>query len=75
MVDIWFDPTSVPDICHAVTVRKGEETFTLEVLQHLGDGMVRCISMHPTDGLSRGMIAVDTGKPISVPVGVGTLGG
>ena len=74
VVDIWFDPASVPDICHAVTVRKGEETFTLEVLQHLGDGMVRCISMHPTDGLSRGMIAVDTGKPISVPVGVGTLG-
>ena len=74
VVDAWFDPKHVPDIFHAVTVQKGDTTFTLEVLQHLGNGAVRCISMHPTDGLSRGMEAVDTGAPITVPVGIGTLG-
>ena len=74
VVDVWFSPGSVPDICHAVTVEKNGEVFTMEVLQHLGNGAVRCVSMHPTDGLSRGMSAVDTGEPISVPVGDRTLG-
>ncbi|MBE6613932.1 MAG: F0F1 ATP synthase subunit beta [Ruminococcaceae bacterium] len=74
VVDIMFDSLTLPDIFHALEIRKGEETFTLEVLQHLGHNEVRCISMQPTDGLSRGMTAVDTGAPISVPVGKGTLG-
>ncbi len=74
VVDIRFEPDQVPDIFHAVTVEKDDQSFALEVLQHLGNGAVRCISMHPTDGLSRGMGAVDTGRPISVPVGAATLG-
>lgn len=74
VVDVRFDSYDMPDIFHAVVVRNGDKTYTLEVLQHLGKGEVRCISMHPTDGLSRGMSAEDTGKPISVPVGNGTLG-
>lgn len=75
VVDILFDNNSdLPDIFHAVEVENGDKKCTLEVLQHLGDGVVRCISMHPTDGLSRGMTATDTGAPISVPVGNETLG-
>ncbi len=74
VVDVLFEPNQVPDIFHAVTVKKNDQVFAMEVLQHLGNGAVRCISMHPTDGLSRGMTAEDTGRPISVPVGSGTLG-
>ncbi len=74
VVDVLFQPDQVPDIFHALSVKKGAQCFTLEVLQHLGNGAVRCISMHPTDGLSRGMSAEDTGAPISVPVGNATLG-
>lgn len=74
VVDVMFLADRTPDIFHALTVKKGKETFTLEVLQHLGNGLVRCISMHSTDGLSRGMTAIDTGSPISVPVGSETLG-
>ncbi len=74
VVDVRFRGQRPPDIFHAVEVRRGEEVFTLEVLQHLGNGEVRCISMQPTDGLSRGLPAVDTGRPISVPVGENTLG-
>ena len=74
VVDVRFREQRPPDIFHAVEVRRGDEVFTLEVLQHLGGGEVRCISMQPTDGLSRGLPAVDTGRPISVPVGENTLG-
>ncbi len=74
VVDIRFTDLDLPDIFHALTIETTKDTFTLEVLQHLGKGEVRCISMQPTDGLSRGMTAVDTGRPISVPVGQGTLG-
>ncbi len=74
VVDIRFDDLNIPDIFHAVEIQGGSEVFTLEVLQHLGKGDVRCISMQPTDGMSRGMTAVDTGAPISVPVGEETLG-
>ena len=74
VVDVLFEPEQVPDIFHAILVKKDEQTIALEVLQHIGNGAVRCISMHPTDGLSRGMEAEDTGMPISVPVGAGTLG-
>ncbi len=75
VVDIRFPSNEhIPDIFHAVQVRIGEETYTLETLQQLGDGEVRCISMRPTDGMSRGMTAVDTGAPISIPVGEALLG-
>lgn len=74
VVDIKFSEFDQPDIFHAVVIPKGNELYTLETLQHLGRGDVRCISMQPTDGMSRGMTAVDTGAPISVPVGENTLG-
>ena len=74
VVDILFDSLALPDIYHALHIKTNGETVTLEVLQHLGHQEVRCISMQSTDGLSRGMTAVDTGEPISVPVGRPTLG-
>ena len=75
VVDILFEKNAdLPDIFHAVEVRQNDKTCVLEVLQHLGGGEIRCIAMHSTDGLSRGMPVTDTGAPISVPVGNGTLG-
>ncbi len=74
VVDILFDEMEVPDIFNAVTIDVAGETHTLEVSQHLGDGQVRCISMNPTDGMSRGMKATDTGAPIKICVGEETLG-
>ena len=74
VVDILFESLDLPDITHAVTIELDGETFVLEVCQHLGNGEVRCISMHSTDGLSRGLTAIDTGAPITVSVGVETLG-
>ena len=74
IVDVYFDDNKLPDIFHAVTIEKNNKIYTLEVLQHIGNGIVRCISMHSTDGFSRGMPVVDTGAPISVPVGKETLG-
>ncbi len=74
VVDILFDTYDLPDIFHAVTIEHNGTTFVLEVLQHLGDGVVRCISMHSTDGMSRGLTAVDTGEPITISVGEETLG-
>lgn len=75
VVDVLFpEGTPMPDIFTALEVHIGAERVILETLQHLGDNVVRCISMHPTDGLSRGVEAINTGHPISVPVGEGTLG-
>ena len=74
VVDILFNDLDLPDIFHAVVVPKGDGVITLEVSQHLNQNEIRCISMESTDGLSRGMRALDTGRPISVPVGNGTLG-
>ncbi len=74
VVDVRFDDLCLPDIFNAIIVPNGDEVYTLEVLQHLGRGEVRCISMQTTDGMSRGMTAIDTGAPISVPVGDATLG-
>jgi len=73
VLDIRFDK-DLPALYNAIEVKKGDETVVLEVAQHLGDNVVRCISMGSTDGLVRGMEAIDTGAPISVPVGEGTLG-
>ena len=58
---------------YAITVQNGEETITLEVAQHVGDNVARCIAMAGTDGLVRGMKAVDTGGPLHAPVGTATL--
>ena len=74
VVDILFDVNDVPDIFNAVTIEVNGVVHTLEVSQHLGAGEVRCISMSATDGMSRGMKAVDTDGPISICVGEQTLG-
>lgn len=75
VVDVHFpEHSSVPDIFHAVEVTINGSVYVLECLQQLGNGEVRCISMRPTDGMSRGMEAVDTGAPISVPASEGMLG-
>ena len=76
VVDVIFKKVSqVPDIFHAVEVPLDDgKTEVLECLQQLGNGEVRCIAMQPTDGLSRGMKAYDTGAPISIPVGNAMLG-
>ncbi len=74
VVDILFNENEVPDIFNAVTIEVNGELHTLEVSQHLGGGEVRCISMSATDGMSRGMKAVDTDAPIKICVGEETLG-
>ena len=74
VVDVSFDG-GLPAIYEAIKIpREGEGDLTLEVAQHLGDDMVRCIAMSSTDGLRRGMPANSTGAPISVPVGEVTTG-
>jgi F-type H+-transporting ATPase subunit beta len=78
VLDIEFPSDAMPDIYNALTVdtqiEGREETLTLEVAQHIGDGLVRAISLRPTDGIVRGSVVTDTGEPISVPVGDQTLG-
>ncbi|MCR4772483.1 MAG: F0F1 ATP synthase subunit beta [Oscillospiraceae bacterium] len=75
VVDVQFPQSGeVPGIYNALTVRARERQTVLEVVGHVGQGCVRCISLFPTDGLSRGMEAEDTGGPVTVPVGRGTLG-
>src|SRR4051795_11843532 len=78
VVDVEFAPDEMPEIYFALHVDRtlGDETrtLTLEVAQHIGDNMVRAISMQPTDGLVRGAPVIDTGAAISVPVGDATLG-
>ena len=74
VLDIKFPDGQLPNLLNAITVKKGEETITLEVAQHIGDNVARCIAMAGTDGLTRGMPAEDTGGPITVPVGECTLG-
>ena len=73
VIDVRFEG-EVPSLYNAIEVPFNEATVVLEVLQHLGNHTVRCISMHPTDGLTRGMEAMDTGSPIIVPVGEEVLG-
>lgn len=73
VVDIRFED-GLPSLYNAVEVPHEDRTIVLEVMQHLGDRTVRCISMDSTDGLRRGMEAYDTGSPIKVPVGEEVLG-
>jgi F-type H+/Na+-transporting ATPase subunit beta len=73
VVDVKFDG-ALPSILNALECSIEGRRQVLEVAQHLGEGVVRCIAMDSTDGMTRGMEVVDTGKPISVPVGQGTLG-
>ncbi|MDQ3663834.1 MAG: F0F1 ATP synthase subunit beta, partial [Actinomycetota bacterium] len=78
VVDVEFAVDEMPEIYNALTVDVSlgdtERMLTLEVEQHIGDGMVRTISMQPTDGLVRGSRVTDSGSPITVPVGDVTLG-
>lgn len=75
VVDVQFAADKdLPDLNTAITIDNHGEELTVEVAQHIGDDIVRCIAMGPTDGLTRGMDAVDTNAPISVPVGNKTLG-
>ncbi|WP_376791208.1 F0F1 ATP synthase subunit beta [Thermoflexus sp.] len=74
VVDVEFPPEELPDIYNAIEVPRDGHRLVLEVQQHLSGGTVRCIAMDTTDGLRRGMIAYDTGAPITVPVGEATLG-
>ncbi|HOD46751.1 MAG TPA: F0F1 ATP synthase subunit beta [Opitutaceae bacterium] len=78
VVDVQFPESSIPPIYQALTVEftvaGKKETLTLEVEQHLGGGVARTIAMSSSEGLVRGMEVVDTGAPISVPVGDGVLG-
>ena len=75
VLDVKYVGGNLPEINEAIEItRKDGDKLVVEVAQHLGDDTVRCIAMGPTDGLVRGMDAVATGAPISVPVGENTLG-
>ncbi len=74
VLDIQFQDGHMPELLNAIEIRKGEETLVAEVAQHVGDNVARCIAMSSTDGLRRGIEAIDTGAPISVPVGEKCLG-
>ena len=74
VVDVQFDGVRLPAIHDALTVENGGEHQVLEVLKHIGDHAVRCITLATSEGLTRGMPVTNTGAPIEVPVGAGTLG-
>ena len=74
VVDVRFAKDNLPNLLNAVEIEFGGKKLVCEVAQHIGDDVVRCIAMSSTDGLVRGTKAVDTGSPITVPVGKDTLG-
>ncbi len=74
VVDVQFPSGKMPDIYNAIEVKLDDRKIVMEVVQHIGDNSVRCVSLFSTDGLSRGCAAVDTGAPIKMPVGEATLG-
>ena len=74
VLDIKFPDGQLPSLLNAIRVENGDKSLIVEVSQHIGDNVVRCIAMSSTDGLVRGAKAVDTGGPISVPVGRECLG-
>ncbi len=74
VLDIRFADGELPNLLSAIEIENGDRKVTAEVAQHIGDNVVRCIAMSSTDGLRRGIPAVDTGAPISVPVGDCCLG-
>jgi F-type H+-transporting ATPase subunit beta len=74
VVDVKFDKDNLPKLLNAIEIDNHGVKLTIEVAQHIGDDVVRCIAMSSTDGLVRGMDAIDTGNPIRVPVGQETLG-
>ena len=81
VVDVQFDPKSIPEIYNRLTIEckdahipSGLTQINLEVAQHIGDGVVRCIALDPLEGITRGLPVTNTGAPITVPVGTETLG-
>ncbi|MDR0821011.1 MAG: F0F1 ATP synthase subunit beta [Oscillospiraceae bacterium] len=74
VLDIKFTPDNLPKLLSAIEIDNNGKRLVVEVAQHIGDDTVRCIAMGSSDGLVRGMTAVDTGSPITVPVGTATLG-
>ena len=74
VLDIRFEEDQLPSLLNAIEVPNGDKTIIAEVAQHIGDNVVRCIAMSSTDGLQRGTEVIDTGAPISVPVGDECLG-
>src|SRR5215216_1396060 len=80
VIDVEFEPIYLPPIYQALRITSAgfdvpnPIDIIVEVQQHLGEGRCRCVAMQPTEGLIRGMKALDTGKPITVPVGPATLG-
>ncbi len=74
VLDIRFDDNHLPNLLNAIELEHDGRKIVVEVAQHIGGGLVRCVSMSSTDGLVRGMQAIDTGAPITVPVGEPCLG-
>ena len=74
VLDIRFEDGHLPELLNAIEIQNGDKQVVAEVAQHIGDNVARCISMNATDGMVRGLEAVDTGSPITVPVGNECLG-
>ncbi len=74
VLDIEFDANNMPNLLNAIEINNNGQKLVVEVAQHIGDNIVRCIAMGSSDGLKRGIKAYDTGSPITVPVGKKTLG-
>ncbi|MBR6753313.1 MAG: F0F1 ATP synthase subunit beta, partial [Clostridia bacterium] len=74
VLDIRFEDGHLPELLTAIEIMNGDKKIVAEVAQHVGDNVARCISMNATDGMVRGLEAVDTGSPITVPVGDECLG-
>src|SRR5436189_5102042 len=74
VIDVEFEPEQLPELYNAVTVKLDSGQLVAEVEQHIGRNQVRAVAMSSTDGIVRGMDVVDTGHPITVPVGKPALG-
>ncbi|MDD5039418.1 MAG: F0F1 ATP synthase subunit beta, partial [Dehalococcoidales bacterium] len=74
VVDIEFPPDGLPALYNAIEITSNGNKVVLEVQEHVGNNWVRCLALSPTEGLERGIEAIDTGAPLSVPVGRPTLG-
>ena len=74
VIDIKFEEGHMPELLNAIMIQDGDKKIMAEVAQHIGDDVVRCVALSSTDGLVRGMKALDTGAPITVPVGHEVLG-
>ena len=74
VVDVQFPAGHLPDIYNAIEIQLEDRKVVMEAMQQLGSDTVRCVSLFSTDGIARGCTAVDTGSPVTMPVGEATLG-